>query len=141
MTQPDSRPGLPIVLVADTLAVDDKGRVPMVRNMGNWWLPGGRVHPGESFTAAAIRETAEETGLRLKPAGIVRITQQVRQDRHIIFATVRGRVTGQLAAPIDDPKIDAVRWASIAEAEELMADLDGELGRLFTITPIAEAVE
>ncbi len=113
----------------------------MVRNMGNWWLPGGRVDPGESFTAAATRETAEETGLRFKATGIVRITQQMRPDRHVIFATVRGHVTGQLAAPVDDPKIDAVRWASIGEAERLMSDLDGELGNLLAIDPIAEVVE
>ena len=141
MPQPDKRPGLPVVLVAEALAVDSQGRVPMVRNMGNWWLPGGRVEPGESFTAAAARETAEETGLRFKAAGIVRVTQQMRPDRHVIFVTVRGQVTGQLAAPVADPKIDAVRWASIAEAEKLMSDLDGELGQLLTIAPIAEVVE
>ncbi|MER5491411.1 NUDIX hydrolase [Streptomyces sp. NPDC002454] len=32
---------------------------------GNWLLPGGGIDPGESAGAAAIRETAEETGCRV----------------------------------------------------------------------------
>ncbi|MFD7244542.1 nucleotide triphosphate diphosphatase NUDT15 [Streptomyces massasporeus] len=31
---------------------------------GTWCLPGGHVEAGESFEAAAVRETAEETGIR-----------------------------------------------------------------------------
>eukprot|EP00668_Euglena_longa_P012481 GGOE01014934.1.p1 GENE.GGOE01014934.1~~GGOE01014934.1.p1 ORF type:complete len:259 (-),score=41.00 GGOE01014934.1:428-1204(-) len=27
-----------------------------------WWFPGGRMHRGETFFAAAVRKTAEETG-------------------------------------------------------------------------------
>jgi 8-oxo-dGTP pyrophosphatase MutT (NUDIX family) len=30
-----------------------------------WCLPGGRIEPGESPLEAAVRETAEETGLRV----------------------------------------------------------------------------
>jgi 8-oxo-dGTP diphosphatase len=31
---------------------------------GYWEIPGGAVEPGESFAAAAMRELAEETGIR-----------------------------------------------------------------------------
>ena len=37
------------------------------RNAGNYALPGGNFEPGEDAVAAAIRETAEELGVRLSP--------------------------------------------------------------------------
>eukprot|EP00002_Diphylleia_rotans_P019760 TRINITY_DN3818_c0_g1_i13.p1 TRINITY_DN3818_c0_g1~~TRINITY_DN3818_c0_g1_i13.p1 ORF type:complete len:170 (-),score=28.17 TRINITY_DN3818_c0_g1_i13:427-876(-) len=38
-----------------------------------WWLPAGRVDPGETFQEAAIRETIEEAGIRVRLTGILSI--------------------------------------------------------------------
>lgn len=38
-----------------------------------WWLPGGRVDPGETFEQAAIRESMEEAGCRVVLQGILAI--------------------------------------------------------------------
>ena len=40
----------------------------MRRNAGNYALPGGNFEAGEDAVAAAVRETAEELGVRLEPA-------------------------------------------------------------------------
>ncbi|HYB35803.1 MAG TPA: NUDIX hydrolase [Mycobacterium sp.] len=38
-----------------------------------WWFTvGGRVRPGERLAQAAVRELAEETGLRVQPADLIR---------------------------------------------------------------------
>lgn len=37
-----------------------------------WGLVGGHVDPGESYDAAAVRELAEETGVRLPPDALAR---------------------------------------------------------------------
>lgn len=34
-------------------------------NPNDWGLPGGKIEPGETFIEAAVRETFEETGIKL----------------------------------------------------------------------------
>lgn len=38
-----------------------------------WYLPAGRVEPGETLIAAALRETLEETGVPVRITGLLRI--------------------------------------------------------------------
>lgn len=45
-----------------------------------WYLPAGRVEPGESIVAAAHRETMEEAGVAIDLAGILRIENSVHID-------------------------------------------------------------
>lgn len=39
----------------------------------SWYVPAGRVEPGETFAEAAVRETREETGVPVRLVGIVRV--------------------------------------------------------------------
>jgi colanic acid biosynthesis protein WcaH len=36
-----------------------------------WWLPGGRVHKGETLQAAAVRKTQQEVGIDCQISGII----------------------------------------------------------------------
>jgi hypothetical protein len=38
-----------------------------------WWLPGGRVDPGEHFCDAAVRETLEEGGIKVVLKGVLKV--------------------------------------------------------------------
>lgn len=38
-----------------------------------WYLPAGRVEPGESFATAACRETLEEAGVPIRVTGLIRV--------------------------------------------------------------------
>lgn len=40
---------------------------------GGWYLPAGRVEPGESLMDAAVRETLEEAGVPITLEGVVRV--------------------------------------------------------------------
>jgi 8-oxo-dGTP diphosphatase len=49
-----------ICLRGDEVLLIRRGQAP---RKGDWSLPGGRIEPGESEEAAALRELAEETGV------------------------------------------------------------------------------
>jgi phosphatase NudJ len=38
-----------------------------------WYLPAGRVEPGEALVAAAERETLEESGVPIRVTGLIRV--------------------------------------------------------------------
>ncbi len=86
-----------------------------------WYLPAGRVNPGETFVEAAKRETLEEAGIPIELEGVVRFEYSPRPD-----GAARMRVV-LLAHPADDtpPKripdqesLEA-RWFSLEEIEQL----------------------
>ncbi|GAA1253722.1 NUDIX hydrolase [Oryzihumus leptocrescens] len=65
----------PLILACAGCAVlDDAGRVLMQQRGdvdGPWGLPGGAMELGETIEATAVRETFEETGLRVRPEGLL----------------------------------------------------------------------
>jgi 8-oxo-dGTP pyrophosphatase MutT (NUDIX family) len=80
--RPAARPGLRPAAVAVTVVTTgpdaDQAQVLLTRrarglraHAGQWALPGGRVDAGESVTAAARRELAEELGLALPESAVL----------------------------------------------------------------------
>jgi ADP-ribose pyrophosphatase YjhB (NUDIX family) len=60
----------PLILPGATALIrDPQGRVLLVRRMdsGLWSMPGGLLELGESLAGTVLRETEEETGLRVEP--------------------------------------------------------------------------
>jgi 8-oxo-dGTP diphosphatase len=58
----------PEVHAAGGVVLGREGRVVLVHRprYDDWTLPKGKLHPGESFEEAALREVEEETGLRCR---------------------------------------------------------------------------
>jgi phosphatase NudJ len=62
---------------------------------GGWYLPAGRVEPGESLEAGARRETLEEAGIAIRVTGVLRFEHSVSADHARVRAIF-------LAHPADD---------------------------------------
>ena len=73
--QPDAPAASCVAPCAFAAVRDLIGRMLLVRrcDTGDWELPGGHVDPGESASDAAIRETAEESGMTIEVTGLVGI--------------------------------------------------------------------
>jgi 8-oxo-dGTP diphosphatase len=91
----------------------------------DWSLPKGKLHEGERWEDAALREVEEETGCRcrlLEELGVRRY-----QDRHGRPKEVRyWRMEPVDEAPFTpNDEVDEVRWLPIAEAATLLS-YDGD---------------
>ena len=81
---------------------DGTGNVLVQNRLDPSWpgccFPGGHVEPGESFTAAAIRETREETGLTIENPRLCGVKQfQTKENaRYVVFFYKATRYHGQL---------------------------------------------
>lgn len=101
---------------------DDEFLVVHERKHGQqWYLPAGRVEPGEDLAEAAVRETLEETGVRVELTGILRIEHTPRPSgdarMRVIFTA---RPIGD-DTPNFEPNEHALeaRWVTLPELDLL----------------------
>ncbi|MBV9843032.1 MAG: NUDIX domain-containing protein [Sphingomonadaceae bacterium] len=104
------------------------------RDAGAWQIPKGQIEPGETASAAAIRECEEELGVRLTgaPAPLATIRQAggkwveafaLEQDldadaiRSITFTMEWPPRSGRMQS---FPEVDAARWFGLADARAMM---------------------
>jgi 8-oxo-dGTP diphosphatase len=101
------------------------------RGREDWTLPKGKVEPGESDEACAVREVEEETALRcaLGPeVGFVSYTDQRGRPKSVRYWSMEA--PAREAAPRHE--VDAVRWVPLEiAARELTYPRDRELLEAF----------
>jgi ADP-ribose pyrophosphatase YjhB (NUDIX family) len=86
-----------------------------------WYLPAGRVEPGEDLFTAAKREALEESGVSIELEGLLRVEHSALEE-----GAARMRVIF-VARPVDDmpPKVQAddesleARWFTLEEIRSL----------------------
>lgn len=115
MTDTTDQPALSMaVVVAD-------GKLLMIRRSERegdllWALPGGAIEAGETPEEAAVRETLEETGLKVEATTLIgqRVHPKTGRDMSYTACTV---VDGE-ARVADADELDAVAWVTLAEIPE-----------------------
>jgi 8-oxo-dGTP pyrophosphatase MutT (NUDIX family) len=56
----------------------------------SWYLPAGRLEPNETFADAALRETLEESGMRIELNGVITIEMSYHRGTRRIRAVFTG---------------------------------------------------
>jgi ADP-ribose pyrophosphatase YjhB (NUDIX family) len=124
---PDAPKANSLVPASGVLAVNEAGQVLLQRrrDTGHWALPMGKQEIGETVTECAIRETEEETGVRVEVTGILGIFSdpahlaaytdgEVRQEYEV---TLLARPVG--GQPTATDEASDVRWVAPRELGEL----------------------
>ncbi len=88
---------------------------------GGWYLPAGRVEPGERFVDAARRETLEEAGLDIAIDGVLRVEHSPRADGTRVRVIFAARATDPAAAPRRTPNEHTLgaRFMTLDEARSV----------------------
>jgi 8-oxo-dGTP diphosphatase len=136
LTPPDDRryPKRPMVGVGalifrrDRILMAQRGKEPLK----HWWsLPGGALELGESLADGVRREVLEETGLEIRPLGVLEIFERIVRDpsgateyHYVLIDYICRIVGGELCAGDD---VSAVEWVKRRDLPKLQIT-EGTLG-------------
>lgn len=111
-------------MAAYAVVVDDEQRVLLCRRRGEdrWVLPGGSSRPGEPPWETVVRETEEETDLRVAVEHLVGV-YVARDENDLVFAFRCRREHGS-ASPSDERP--DVRWLAGEHFPHSLSDRDRE---------------
>jgi 8-oxo-dGTP diphosphatase len=100
-----------LIFNGDRILMAQRGKEPL---KGFWSLPGGALELGESLEDGVRREVREETGLEIRPLGVLEIFERILRDAdgapeyHYVLIDYVCRVTGGELGAGDD--VCEVAW-------------------------------
>ncbi|MFF4448238.1 methyltransferase, FxLD system [Streptomyces sp. NPDC001502] len=94
------------------VVTNDRGQVLLGWNpsRGMWELPAGTVDPSEAFEATAVRELAEETGLRARPESVLLLGTLCDTTHGFTRITEIARITDHTGRPSAREPESTTRW-------------------------------
>lgn len=129
--------------VVHVLVEDEKGNILLqfrgpnvVTNPNTWdFATAGYVDPGESYKQTALRELAEELGLRgfnLQSLGVIR-EKEVINDREVnrFAGTFKAIVPAGTTFTLQESEVAKVKWFNPDEIKQLIANNSDEVTPYF----------
>jgi 8-oxo-dGTP pyrophosphatase MutT (NUDIX family) len=99
----------------------ETGKFLLVHETGNrgWWIPGGKVDPGEHFPTAVVRECVEEAGIHIALKGIIRFEHSVYGQYSRLRVVFYGEPIDLNEKPksVADYESIEARWVTAEEVE------------------------
>ena len=103
-------------------------------NYKDWWeFPGGKLEPGESPEAAAVREIREELGVEVKAERFLKTTVHEYEEYHVILHCWLCTITGgeltlkehEAAKWLAEDEYGKVRWlpSDLAVLDEIRGEI------------------
>ena len=109
-----------LILDRDRILMAQRGKEPL---KGWWSLPGGLLELGESLADGIRREVREETGLEIRPLGILEVFERIMRDAggapeyHYVLIDYMCRVAGGTLRAGDD--VCRVEWVRRRDLPQL----------------------
>ena len=110
----------PFKLSVKAIILDKQQRCLLIRRspanhsfVGKWEWPGGKVDDGEDFADAVVRETHEETSLKIKIIGLVGATQFEMPKLNVVLLCMEARLKSGKVQLSDEH--DDFAWVTLGE--------------------------
>ena len=112
-----------VEVVGSVIIEDGEGKILLIKSPkwhNKWVMPGGHIEPGEKIAESQIRETEEETGLKLKFVSIIAYGELVdskdfHRPAHFIYFDVLCK-TDNKEIKLDGRELTEYKWVEPKEA-------------------------
>ena len=117
------------IIAAGGLVTNPQGQILWIYRRGFWDLPKGKLDEGETIQTCAVREVAEETGIKgIQLHEILKFTNHIYFDKYLNQEVVKRTYwfhmtipTVQSGVPQITEDIEKIEWHSLATAKHCLA--------------------
>ena len=117
------------IIAAGGLVTNPQGQILWIYRRGFWDLPKGKLDEGETIQTCAVREVAEETGIKdIRLHELLKFTNHIYFDKYLNEEVVKRTYwfhmtipTTKSGVPQITEDIEKIEWHSLATAKHCLA--------------------